>query len=127
VAANASDDPTIEFVEITLSGKICKLCWDFNSLAIAEQETKTNLLDGIFHGLTGGATCTQIRALLYAAMLKAQPKVTLEEVGSLIRLNHVPLIIKALSDAYKASIPEDERSNPIDGQGAEGEQNLPTN
>src|ERR1051326_7518669 len=101
--ANTANDPTVEFVEIQLQGKTWKLAYDFNAIAEAEKLTGCNLLQGVSGVLYTTMTAQQLRALLYAAMCKAHPKVTLEEVGTLIPILSMADIQRALLKTWGIS------------------------
>jgi hypothetical protein len=96
-------------VSVELDGKSYGLAFDFNALARAEELTGLNMLKALdFQGLSA----TTFRALLFASLLKLQPEVTLEEVGSLIQYAKLPDLYKAVARAYTESQPEPEPASP---------------
>ena len=103
--AGTPQDPTIKFVEVELNGKAFKLCYDFNSIAIAESLTGTNLLAAIT--LTS-ITANQFRGLFYASLLKAQPKITLADIDGLLTLPNTGKIYDAISRTWEAAMPKPE-------------------
>lgn len=104
--AGTVDDPTIEFVSIEIDGRQWNLCYDFNAIAIAEKLAECNLLQGIAGVVLHSMTASQLRGLFYAALLKAHPKITIDEAGSLININSMPDIREALMKSYGVSMPE---------------------
>ena len=110
LAAGRADNPTVRYVDLTIGEETFKLIFDFNSIATAEQVAKVNLLQAIeFKGMNA----QQYRGLLYAALLKRHPGITLPEVGDLITLERMPAITDALLEAWKRSMArEGEPENP---------------
>jgi hypothetical protein len=101
--ANTADDPTVNYVTVELSGKKYKLAYDFSSLAIAEQLSGQNLLEAIS---LNGITMLQLQGLFFGCLIKAQPKITLAEVGLLMNhLPNLPKIKQAIADTWIASMP----------------------
>jgi hypothetical protein len=107
--AGTKDDPTIQFADLTINGQSFRLCYSFNAIAIAESAAGCNLLRGL-ESLTD-LSATQLRGLLYAALLVAQPEMTVEDAGRLIRLDTINPITAALAEAYSLSLPEQKKSN----------------
>ena len=110
LAPGRADNPTVRYVDLTIGDQTFKLIFDFNAIATAEQVAKVNLLQAIeFKGMNA----QQYRGLLYAALLKRHPSITLPEVGDLITLERMPSITDALLEAWKRSMArEDEPENP---------------
>ena len=98
------EDPTIPYVTLTLRGKDYRLAYSFNALAKAEAATGLNM----FQGLNLQAlNLVQLRAMLWASLLKAQPDITLDEAGDLIASPaHCNLALTAIADAWSASMPK---------------------
>ena len=108
--AGTTEDPTIQFTELTLGNKTYKLCYDFDAVAKAEALTGMALLAGVDWT---NITLPRIRAMLYASALKADPKVTLGEFTKHITHRNILRIQIALADAWTESTPEkDEPENP---------------
>lgn len=103
--AGLTADPTVQKIAVELFGKTYFLCFDFNALARTEELTGINMLAAAD---LRDMTATQFRALLYAALLKYQPEVQLEQVGDLINNDTAEKLGKAVEDAYQASAPEPE-------------------
>lgn len=98
-------DPTVPKVPVEVNGTTYSLCFDFNGLAVAEKESGLNLLTGID---LQKVSATQLRALIFAALVKFQPEITLETVGSMLTYANVPMFSEALAKALAASFPEPE-------------------
>lgn len=104
--AGTSADPLVQFEKLEIDGQTYHLAYDFNAIAEAEKLVGCNLLEGIAAILMHGMTAEQFRGLFYAALRKARPKMTLEQAGSLVRIDTMPDIREALLRAYNASLPE---------------------
>lgn len=102
--AGTPADPVVPFAVLEIEGEKFKLAFDFNAIAEAEHYAGCNLLSGLKN--LGDLTALQLRGLLYAAMRKAHPKVTIEKAGSLIRLDTIVKITLALGEAYSLSMPK---------------------
>lgn len=112
--AGTPADPTLEFTPLTLKvkreTKNYKLIYDFDSIAKAEEITDMPLLIGVNWRRIG---VKQIQAMLYASMVKAQPDITMAEIKSLITVPNVPVIERALAQAWISShAEEDEEAKP---------------
>lgn len=107
--AGSAADPTVEFAVLEIDEQKYKLAWDFNALALAEEKTGVNLLDGMAGFFLNTATLSQYRGLLWAAMLKAHPGTTIEQAGMLLHAHNLPDIRRALAQAYNLSLPEKKR------------------
>jgi hypothetical protein len=108
--AGTAQDPTIQFAKLEVDGNAYKLAYSFNAIAEAETSAGCNLLGGLEN--LGSLTALQFRGLLFAALSVAQPKMTIEEVGRLIRLDTKSAIANALAEAYQLSMPEKEQDPP---------------
>jgi hypothetical protein len=109
--AGTADDPTIQYAKLTVDGEVFNLCFDFNAIALSEAMAPgSNLLEGLQN--LRYLNAVQLRGLLYAAILKAHPKMTLFGAGQLCRLENIPEITEAIASAYAYSIKQPE--NPIE-------------
>jgi len=99
-------DPTVKYATLEIDGTSFKLAYDFNAIAEAEKVAGCNLLLGLAKILISGADASQIRGLLYAALRKAQPKMTIDDAGTLIRIDNLVDIQNAILEAYRLSMPE---------------------
>lgn len=104
--ANTKDDPTVPYVTLTLKGNDYKLAYSFNALALAEKATGLNM----FQGLNLQAlNVLQLRAMLWASLLKAQPEMTLEDAGDLLSSPvDCNIALTAIANAWTASMPKPE-------------------
>jgi hypothetical protein len=107
-----SSDPTVRFSTVEIDGKTYSLAYDFNAIATAEATAGINLFEGIAN-LVSGLNAAQFRGLLYAALLKAHPDITLNQVGDLIRVDMLGALRIALSEAYVKSLPEKKENPPL--------------
>jgi hypothetical protein len=107
--AGGPADPTLQFTDLIVGGKTYKLIFDFDSIAFAEAQTGIPLLVGIDWSKI---TAVQMRAMLYASMLRGQPQMkdnpakSLEEVAKLLRPKNMIAIESALVKAWGDSTPE---------------------
>lgn len=115
--AGTASDPLVKFWPLELDGKTYKLSYDFNAIAEAEKLAGCNLLMGMGAMLISYTTAQQMRGLLYAAVRKAHPKMTIEECGQLIRIDTIADIKDAIVHAYNESLPEANKiiSDPSEG------------
>ena len=75
-----------------------------NAIVKVQQETGINLLKSIVSEFDP----ISLRALLWAALIKGDAKVTIEAVGDLIKPFNIPTIQQALMTAWFASVGGDE-------------------
>lgn len=102
-AAIEPDNPTVRYARLKLKGETFSLAYDFNGLAVAEDLSGINLMQA-FRSL-GDLSISQTRALLFAALRKRHPKITLNEVGDLMEFEALPAITRAISEALENSMP----------------------
>jgi hypothetical protein len=100
-------NPTINWTKVNLNGIEYKLCFDFNALAKAEEETGIDMLKAVrFDHMTA----LQYRALLYCALLKNHPTLSIEDAGNLCTTAFENGTLKTITDAilsaYGMSMPE---------------------
>lgn len=103
VAGIPGHDPTLPDVELQVDGEIYHLSYDFNAIVQAEKVTGINL----FAALIGDISAISLRGLLWSALLKDQPDMTIEEAGSLIHPLNIGAIRSAIITAWYGSIKED--------------------
>jgi hypothetical protein len=109
--AGSSLDPTIKFSKITIDEREYSLAFSFNAIAEAERIAGCNLLAGavsVWNNL-GDADkqgALMLRGLLYAALSVAQPDISLQDAGKLIRVENITDIVSALHQAFALSLPE---------------------
>lgn len=107
--AGTPAEPTVQFTDLEIDGETYQLAWDFGAIARAEKMADCNLLQGIAAVFGSGMNASQLRGLFYAALQRAQPKITLAEVDALIRIDTMPDIKDGLLLAWNASLPEKKR------------------
>jgi hypothetical protein len=106
-------DATLPDVSLILGGVERHLAFDFNAIVLAEKATGVNLLKAI----VGDIDATKIRGLLWASLLRENPKLTLDEVGSWIKPRNVATIHQALIAAWFGSIDEPDAEDAAAGKG----------
>jgi hypothetical protein len=87
---------------LTIDGTDYSLVYDFNRICEAEAETNCNLLRALYNLLKLKAA--ELRGLLYAAIERDGKRLTLTEVGGLIRVDTVGAITNALGEAYTLAL-----------------------
>ena len=92
-------------VTLEIEGEAYRLVFDYNAIADAETLAGCNLLHGISASMFGTLSAAQLRGLLYAALKPEQPAITLKEAGDLIRIDRLPDIYRAISEAWAVSLP----------------------
>lgn len=107
--AGTTSDPTIQFTDLEIDEKKYKLLYNFNAIATAEVVANANLMLGISGLYLNTANAGQYRGLLYAALIKAHPNMTIDSAGSLIRPDTLPDVRLGLLRAYNEAIPEKKR------------------
>lgn len=100
VAGKPGLDPALPDVPVILGGVERKLCFDYNAIVLAEKATGVNLLKGMVADLSA----TTLRGLLWAALHRDYPDMTIEEAGALITPRNVPAIHYALNQAWFHSV-----------------------
>lgn len=93
-------DPTLPDVSIRIAGKERKLAFDYQAICVAEKLTGQNLMNGLFE-----ADFTTMGGLLFAALLRHDKSLTLDEVGTWINFKTAPIIYRAITDAWLGSMP----------------------
>lgn len=92
-------------VKLVVDNVEYSLVYDFNAMATAEQVTGLNLLQCLsFQNINA----TKLRGLLYAALLRLQPDMTLEDAGNLLGSADSQDVTNAIVQAYLGSQPEPE-------------------
>ena len=91
-------------IELMLDKKR-KLVFDFNAICRLEEETGKNALAG---DTWSNLTASDVRALLWGALLRDDPELSLSKVGELITFNNLPQITEAIQKAFEAAaVPEE--------------------
>ena len=108
-------DPITEFVPLEIDGYTYELVYDFDAIANAEKQADCNLLHGMSATLLNTMSAGQLRGLLWAALRRRHPKMTLADAAALCRVDTVPDIVPALAATFTAAIP---KRNPPGAVGA---------
>lgn len=104
VANRPGLDPTLPDVEIVVDRKTYKLAFDFNAICVAEKETGINLLTSLVTEITA----TSLRGLFFAALLRDQPEMTIEQAGALITPSNIAVVRSAVVTAWFGSIKDEQ-------------------
>jgi ubiquinone biosynthesis protein UbiJ len=113
VANEPGLDPTLPNVELVMKGNTYQLVYDFNAVVQAEKITGANLLAAV----TGNLDAISLRGLLWAALLKTKPKITMDEVGEMITPSNLAVIHNAIITAWFGSV-KDEAVGEAEAQGS---------
>jgi len=105
-------DPTLPDVKLILAGKTYQLVFDFNAIAQAEIATGINLLQASIDT----ASAQSLRGLLWASLLKQNPTLTIEHVGSLVTMKNAPTIWAAIREAWFGSVSIEDTPQPGEPQ-----------
>jgi hypothetical protein len=100
------------WASLTIAGETYRLIYSFNAIAEAETEAGCNLLHGISAALLNTMSAAQMRGLFYAALKPFQPAMTLAVAGAMIRIDTLPDIFEAISEAYKLAM-EKPKNPPV--------------
>jgi len=112
VAGTVGLDPTLPNVSLILGGVERHLCYDFNSIVQVERLTGINLLQSAITELSA----TNLRALLWAALLKGNADLTIDEVGNWISLRNAASIHQAIITAWFGSVEESDSKGEDSGE-----------
>ena len=107
--AGTPADPTARYTKLELGTKTYNLCFDFDSIAKAEEMTGMELLFGVDWTKINAK---RMLAMLLACALKAHPDVKPETFKRHITHRNLPKLQTALIDAWVNSTPEGEEENP---------------
>jgi hypothetical protein len=102
------DNPVVKCSLLDDGDKMYKLCFNFNSLAVAEEITGQNLLKALD---MSAMSISSVRGLLYATLLKFNPKVSLAEAGDILQRCGVKAVIEKVIEAWSLSQPDPEIPN----------------
>lgn len=103
--------PTEETIHLDIDGKGFELIFDFEAVARAEDLTGRAILTGLNRSTVDAPSINFVRAMLYACLLKHQPKTTYDEARALVNRDNLAVIWQAVVEAYIATcvIPNDEQ------------------
>jgi hypothetical protein len=87
-----------------IGGKDRTLTFDFNAICTVEEKTGLNLLQAS----VSTVEAKNLRALLYASLLRDEPALTINEVGSWIDMKNLAAVRAAILDAWFASVDDGE-------------------
>ena len=106
ISLKAGQDRTLPDVTLEIGGKVRHLAYDFTAIVKAEQLTGINLMKAAsFQDLS----FSDVRGLLYAALLHNDPKLTLEEFDQTCgpQIMHNLIVCQAaVAEAWFGSVPQ---------------------
>lgn len=112
IAGRPGEDPTLPDVSLVIGGQERHLCFDFEAICKVEQLTGLNLLKSA----VSEVSATNLRALLYAALLRDDPALSLEQVSKWITMHNVANIHQALVTAWFGSVDQQESKDDEPGE-----------
>ena len=108
---SVNGDKALPDVEAKVGGTVKKLKFTLGSLCRLDQVTGKNALDG---ETWKEPTTSDLRALLWAALLHENKNLTLEEVGDMISMEEIPEITQAILKAFQRSSPSEDSKKKSD-------------
>ena len=98
-------------VDLEIDGSILKLEFDWNSIALLEQEAGVNICTPEGNKMlaeafgSAGVSPFKVRLLFWAGLQANYPGMTLNEAGKLIRMDRLQAIIEAIAKAIRKAFP----------------------
>lgn len=110
------ENPITPAVEILLD-RPRHLHFDFNALVALEKATGRNVLaDGLVSDAGSGAglkvSAADLRAMLWAGLLRDDPALTLEQAGRLIDVGNMGYVSDKIAEAWAFSLPAKDPQTP---------------
>ena len=99
------------------------LLFTLTSLVRLEEALVRNVLDPDFWNNLK-MTSTEVRALVWSALLHEDPELTLEAAGNLVPMHRMGDVVEALGRAYVISNADAEAPSPAEGDQSESESPL---
>jgi hypothetical protein len=96
--------------KLVIDGVEYQVAYDFNRICEVEAAAGANLLEAL--GSLLSLSAAQLRGLLFAAIERDGARLTLAQVGALIRVDTIASIEDALAEAYRLSLPEKPEESP---------------
>lgn len=108
--------PTEPIIHLDVDGQSFELAFDFETVAIAEDMTGRAILTGLTREVATAPAINFVRALLYACLLKHQPKITYPEARALVKRDNLATVWTAVVDAYLSTcdVADDEKEDGAD-------------
>ena len=123
-------DPRTDYVTVRVADKEFKVCLDFNALAAFEELRGKPLTDAVgkLIAAASGAgddavagvdkvlsqiSALDLRALVWASLLRFQPDIKIPEAGALIHQGNLVDVLGQLRDAYIQFFPPVEEPDPL--------------
>jgi len=105
-------DTTLPDVVLIVGGVEYHLCFDMNSIVLAEKATGIDL----FKASISNPTAENLRGLLWACILKDKPDFTIEEAGKLITPRNLHNVWLAVLSAWHDSVSSNEDEDKTPGE-----------
>lgn len=109
------------FPESARSDGTWSMAFGFAEIALAERETKLNLLSGIGAFLNSSASASEFAGLLYAGLKKAHPKITYDIACRMLRFDRLQDLRILFVAAFNLSMPEKKRMVAVRSEEEESE------
>lgn len=107
IADKPGFDPTLPAVTLKIDGVEYHPVFDFNAIALVEQQTGINLLKSIVQDISA----VHLRALLWASLLREHPEMTIEQTGELITMYNLAEVHSAMIAAWFGSVASDSKDD----------------
>ena len=100
-------DPTLPDVSLVVGDTTYRLAFDFNACALVQAQTGINVF-----AQSGSEDFNPLhfRAMFWAALVKDQPEMTINDAGALITPKTLPAIAAAVHQTWAAS-----QAEPVEG------------
>jgi hypothetical protein len=99
-------NPVAPSTSLTIGNATFQLLYSFEAVAAAEDATDRALLTGLRSRDISSPSISLVRAMLYAAVLPLNPKVTLAEVKALVTRKNLSDIWTKVLNAWSAGMAE---------------------
>lgn len=110
IQIKASPLPGLPDVSLNIGGRERQLAYDFAAIVKAEELTGINLMRAAtFRDLS----FSQVRGLLYAALLKDDPELAPEDLNDWPILYNLVVIQSAVAAAWFGAVPEAKEDEPV--------------
>jgi hypothetical protein len=90
-------------IQLEIDGKGYDLAFDFEAVARAEDLTDQAILTGLTRKSVDAPRINFVRSMLFACLLKHQPKTTYAEAKALVTKDNLTVVWNAVIEAYISS------------------------
>lgn len=102
--ANTPVDPTLDRATITIDGKAYDLCFDLESLAVAEEKFLKQGHDVNLLVALPQLTLSTVRTIFPCAVHKFQPELSFQQAQALVTFRSLYTIAAAIQDAWNKAM-----------------------